>query len=75
VQGVGWQTAVSVLIKEINNARYLRYRIVVMKTCRSQFNWFFFSQEENDDAKKLKEARLAAYTAKKAKSKYSDINI
>jgi hypothetical protein len=41
----------------------------------SQFNWFFFSQEENDEAKKLKEARQAANTAKKAKSKYYDINI
>jgi hypothetical protein len=33
------------------------------------------SQEESDDAKKLKEARLAAYAAKKAKSKFPEIGI
>jgi hypothetical protein len=57
-----------------SNSRSLRYKTVVVKTCASQFNSFCFSQEENDDAKKLKEARLAAYAAKKAKSKYDGVN-
>lgn len=33
------------------------------------------SQEESDEAKKLKEARLAAYAAKKAKSKFPEIAV
>ena len=60
--GVKW--LIKLVMEETQNTRLTTCIFVVL--C---------SQEESDDAKKLKEARLAAYAAKKAKSKFPVIGI